>query len=336
MTVRKHVASSKKGNRGARQKQPSPAELMAQIERLTKLLAQTSTNRGPAPITLNAYLPRWRARVYPIIVANTKASYEAHLNQMILPQLGELLLEHIDEDAIVTWRNTLRAKGYASSTVASALKTLKSILRTAVKAKLLAGMPEVSNSHVRKEQPWLTAEEYAQVVRCAEGISDMMLALVLLAGDAGLRRGEAIGLKFSHIIDGVIDLREQKTRYGVGALKNKKPRLIPMTLGLAAVVSRLRAEAKSDDSYVLLNQHGKPLSYFSVIDRIHRLCRLAGIKKKVKYHSLRHTFISNLGGKGVPLPVVQQLVGHAAMSTTQLYMHTEEDQLHVAIEKLRR
>ena len=323
-------------NRRAKAPDPTTLELLAEIKRLT--LALEDKSRGPAPMTLDEWIPRWKQRVWPHTGAATHTAYNTALKTMVSPHLGKLQLAAIDDVTITTWQAALKGEGYAVSTIAHGSKVLRNMLRRAVKDKVLVSAPEMRIDRGRKEQPWLREADFERVVRAAEAHSDRTLVLVLLGGDAGLRRGEAIGLRFSHIEDGVIGLRQQRGLHGLGPPKNNGVRLIPMTPRLAAVVARLRAQLPDgvEDGYVVLNHKGAPLSYHSVPNVMRRVAKLAGLKRRLKFHSKRHTFISHLGGKNAALPVIQRLVGHANMATTQLYMHTEDEQLHLAIEALRR
>ena len=328
--------------RVSRQKQPSPAELMAQIQLLMTELAEARRAQARQHSqTLEEFLPEWRTRhLTSRVKTSTHNNYEGWLKNHILPAFKHTRLDEIDETKIETWRKGQEAQGYEQHSINSRLKLLKTILRCAVKWNRLGKTPTIFISKKRKEQPHLRENELNTFATFVASHSLEALALVLLGADGGLRRGEIAALQWPHIDfeSGDIHIREQRDAKNVTrSLKNDKPRVVAMTARLHEVLASLWAEDEENGhNGHLFHLAGKPISYGTIGKRFKSLLRKSGLQKKVVPHSLRHTFISHLAGKGVPLSDIMALVGHADMRVTQDYIHTNEEQLRSAIEKLNR
>ena len=78
---------------------------------------------------------------------------------------------------------------------------------------------------------------------------------------------------------------------------------------------------------LFLGRGGKPLSRKTIWAMIKKYARQAGIQKNVSPHTLRHSFASHMLGNDAPLRVIQELLGHADISTTQVYTHVDQARL---------
>jgi len=144
-------------------------------------------------------------------------------------------------------------------------------------------------------------------------------ALLELAYGAGLRASELSGLSVTDL-----ELGEGLVRV-IG--KGSKERLVPIGRQVIGAVSvylnttRPRLDRGKTEGRLLLNARGQPLSRVGVWGVVKLHARRAGIRKRVTPHTLRHTFATHLLEGGADLRVVQELLGHASISTTQLYTH---------------
>ncbi|MGH7530079.1 MAG: site-specific tyrosine recombinase XerD [Gemmatimonadales bacterium] len=150
-------------------------------------------------------------------------------------------------------------------------------------------------------------------------------ALLELAYATGARVSELVSLKPEDIL-----FSEGLARvFGKGA----KQRLVPVgrrALGAVALYTReLRPTLDRGKSrgMLFLNARGTPLSRVGAWGIIRATARLAGITKRVTPHTLRHTFATHLLEGGADLRAVQEMLGHADLSTTQLYTHVDRDYL---------
>jgi integrase/recombinase XerD len=150
-------------------------------------------------------------------------------------------------------------------------------------------------------------------------------ALLELAYGAGLRVSELCGLGLTDLL-----LTENLVRiFGKGG----KERLVPIGRSLIGAVSvylhtkRPALDKGKSKGRVLLNARGEPLSRVGAWGVVKRASRRAGITKRVTPHTLRHTFATHLLEGGADLRAVQEMLGHADLSTTQIYTHVDREYL---------
>jgi integrase/recombinase XerD len=150
-------------------------------------------------------------------------------------------------------------------------------------------------------------------------------ALLELAYGAGLRVSELCGLGLTDLL-----LTENLVRiFGKGG----KERLVPIGRSLIGAVSvylhtkRPELDRGKSKGRVLLNARGEPLSRVGAWGVVKRASRRAGITKRVTPHTLRHSFATHLLEGGADLRAVQEMLGHADLSTTQIYTHVDREYL---------
>ena len=150
-------------------------------------------------------------------------------------------------------------------------------------------------------------------------------ALLELAYGAGLRVSELCGLGLTDLL-----LPENLVRvFGKGG----KERLVPIgrnVIGAASVylhTMRPTLDRGKSKNRVLLNARGEPLSRVGAWGIVRRATQRAGITKRVTPHTLRHSFATHLLEGGADLRAVQEMLGHADLSTTQIYTHVDREYL---------
>jgi len=174
----------------------------------------------------------------------------------------------------------------------------------------------------------LTVEEVGRLL-AAPTLDDTLAfrdrAMLELAYGAGLRVSEWIGL-------GVRDvLFEDKLVRVFG--KGSKERLVPIgRTAIGAVATYLRElrprlEKGSGKGVLFLNARGEPLTRMGAWKILRRYVERAGIEKAVSPHTLRHSFATHLLEGGADLRAVQEMLGHADISTTQIYTHVDREYL---------
>jgi integrase/recombinase XerD len=150
-------------------------------------------------------------------------------------------------------------------------------------------------------------------------------ALLELAYGAGLRVSELCGLRLTDLL-----LTENLVRiFGNGG----KERLVPIGRSVIGAVSvylhtkRPALDRGKSKGRVLLNARGEPLSRVGAWGVVKRASRRAGITKRLTPHTLRHSFATHLLEGGADLRAVQEMLGHADLSTTQIYTHVDREYL---------
>ncbi|MBG28599.1 MAG: integrase [Opitutae bacterium] len=154
-------------------------------------------------------------------------------------------------------------------------------------------------------------------------LRDRMILELLYGG--GLRVSELVGLDY-----GALDLKRGVARV-LG--KGRKERLCPVGPQAADAVRRFRDECAKDaslDSPVVVNRSGKRLSPRSVQLLTKKYLRMADLPLDLTPHKLRHAFATHLLDEGADLRSVQEMLGHANLSTTQIYTHVSAARLKEA------
>ncbi|MDE2027677.1 MAG: tyrosine recombinase, partial [Candidatus Omnitrophica bacterium] len=143
----------------------------------------------------------------------------------------------------------------------------------------------------------------------------------------------ASGLRVSELAD----LKTTSINFEVGFVravgKGSKERIIPLGQKAAQAVQKYLEKARPQllknqaNDYLFLSKLGKRISRVSLWSLIQSYARKANIKKPIKPHTLRHTFATHLLEHGADLRSVQEMLGHADISTTQIYTHVDKERL---------
>ncbi|MBK8551477.1 MAG: site-specific tyrosine recombinase XerD [Ignavibacteria bacterium] len=155
------------------------------------------------------------------------------------------------------------------------------------------------------------------------GLRDKALLETLYA--SGLRVSEAINLEISNIFF------EEGFLRVLG--KGSKERIVPVgNTALKFITkyikeSRILLKNNKSFNYVFLNFRGSKLSRMGILDIIRKYCLQAGIKKSVHPHTLRHSFATHLLQGGADIRIIQEMLGHSDISSTQIYTHIDKDYL---------
>ena len=158
------------------------------------------------------------------------------------------------------------------------------------------------------------------------GLRDKALLEVLYG--CGLRVSEAVGLKVSCLY-----FDEDFVRV-IG--KGDKERLVPMgEMAKEALLLYLEQRPPSfeleDSDVVFVNRYGKSLSRVSAFKTIKKMASLAGVMKDISPHTFRHSFATHLIENGADLRLVQEMLGHESVATTEIYTHIDSSTWHGAI-----
>ena len=151
-----------------------------------------------------------------------------------------------------------------------------------------------------------------------QGLRDRAVLEVLYG--CGLRVSEAVGLRISSLY-----MKEGFIRV-IG--KGNKERIVPIgDMAVSAITDYLSARpvvpASKDDDVLFLNRLGTPLSRVSMFSMIKKQALIADIRKDISPHTFRHSFATHLIERGADLRVVQEMLGHESITTTEIYTHVD-------------
>ena len=159
-----------------------------------------------------------------------------------------------------------------------------------------------------------------------QGVRDRAILEVLYG--CGLRVSEAVGLQVSCLF-----LKEGYVRV-IG--KGNKERLVPLgDMAVEAVTGYLEVRPQPADGIssdiLFLNRFGKSLSRVSMFTMIKKQALAAGIRKEISPHTFRHSFATHLLEHGADLRMVQEMLGHESIATTEIYTHVDSSTWHANI-----
>jgi integrase/recombinase XerD len=143
----------------------------------------------------------------------------------------------------------------------------------------------------------------------------------------------ATGVRVSELVELRISSLDEEEAFATVFGKGSKERLVPVGAPAFRAVERYLRDVRPslDEGFgegrVFLNARGRPLRRESVWSVVRTAARRAGIQRKVSPHTLRHTFATHLVEGGADLAAVQELLGHADISTTQIYTHLDRTHL---------
>ncbi|HEY4818768.1 MAG TPA: site-specific tyrosine recombinase XerD [Candidatus Acidoferrum sp.] len=274
-------------------------------------------------------------RVEKGLSANTISAYKRDLNKFEeFARKRKLTLESVGRDDLVDFLAGLYRQKLESRTVARQLVTLRNFFRFAQVQDLIPEDPSINleSPKIRRHLPgYLRLEEVEKLLeqpdsKTPTGLRDRAMLEVLYS--TGLRVSELIGL-------GVSDL---DTKVGcvrcIG--KGDKERIVPVgkkALGMVDKYLRegrpelLRNAKASSGPALFVNRRGVALSRVGVWKILSAYGRRAGLRVALTPHMLRHSFATHLLERGADLRSVQLMLGHADISTTQIYTHVVEERL---------
>lgn len=259
--------------------------------------------------------------------ANTQESYRRDLSQFAtwleaarLPLLLAVAAEHIQQ--YLSWR---LERQLSSRSSARLLSCLRGFYRLQLREGRIAANPLalVANPKLNPSLPKSLSETDVESLLAAPDISDPIglrdktMLEVLYA--CGLRVSELVELTMSQV-----NLRQNVVRV-MG--KGSKERLVPMGEEASAWMQRYLREARPvllnniPDEVVFPSSRAQPMTRQTFWYRIKYWADVAGIKAELSPHTLRHAFATHLLNHGADLRVVQLLLGHSDLSTTQIYTH---------------
>jgi integrase/recombinase XerD len=264
---------------------------------------------------------------------NTIASYRTDLSSFLnyLESKGFNNIEKIKRDNITVYLLYLKDKGLSGNSVSRALVAIKMFYRFLAQEnfikdnvagvlespKLIRPLPNVLN--ITEVEKLLSAPD----IRDWMGIRDKAALELMYA--TGMRVSEMVDLPTSTIN---LDMGFIKCRG-----KGDKERIVPIGTHAKDSISRYIEKVRpsllkgKSDNHLFLSRLGKRVSRQSFWKMIKKYAKKARIKKEIAPHTLRHSFATHLLERGADLRVVQEMLGHSDIATTQIYTHINKERL---------
>lgn len=272
-------------------------------------------------------------RVERGLAHNTLASYRNDLNQFLqyLQTKQITTLTEVDKNTIIEYLTFQTQQHKENSSIIHSITSLRRFFSYLVQEKIIIKdpmllidtpkkkqkLPEVLS--IKEVETLLATPNTAQIL----GMRDRTILEVMYA--TGLRVSEIINIKLNdlHLSLGIIQT--------IG--KGNKERIIPIGDIAAKWIERYLNESRPKllkqkrSPYLFLNFHGEQLTRQGIWKNLKAHVKKAGIQKNVTPHTLRHSFATHILENGADLRIVQELLGHSDISTTQIYTHLSKQRL---------
>lgn len=274
---------------------------------------------------------------------HTITSYSNDISQFktfIASRLGLSSLYKVKHTHVRSWIVQLMQDKYSAKSVNRKLSSLKSYYKFLKKISLVKINPtsKISGPRLPNRLPTVIKEEHLkhgfmdnekQINECQDFSAIRDDLIVHLLYEAGLRRTE------------LIKLREEDVNFARKEIKvlgkGSKERLIPITVELANHIDRYLSSKKNEDfsevSYLLVTDQGKPMYPKFVYNKVKRWLTLFSTSEKKSPHVLRHSFATHLANNGAELNAIKELLGHASLAATEVYMHNSVERLKEVYQK---
>jgi integrase/recombinase XerD len=264
---------------------------------------------------------------------NTIEAYSHGLNRFLnyLRGKGTEEVREISKLDIREFLLFLKRKGLSSKTLARNLVSIRVFLRFLTEESILSANPaeEIESPKTAKTLPEILSLEEVETLleqpdpQIPQGMRDRAMLEMLYA--TGMRVSELTRLQVNHV--------HLDAGYVLVYGKGSKERIVP--IGNEAIKwarrymgeTRERLLKKRESPFLFVNRSGKPMSRQYFWKSIKAYGRRAGIRKRITPHLLRHSFASHLLERGADLRSVQLMLGHADISTTQIYTHVTGERL---------
>ncbi|MBU1006908.1 MAG: site-specific tyrosine recombinase XerD [Candidatus Omnitrophica bacterium] len=282
-------------------------------ELIEEFLGYLSVERGLAKNTLEAY----------------KRDLTGFLNYLKSRKVTSV--DDITRQKVTSFMLAEKDRGLSSNSISRELACLKSFFKFLLNENKVK---EDVTSVVESPKLWkklpdtLNLDEIEELLK-APNVKDPMGA----RDRACLELMYATGMRVSELINLKIDDLNMEVRFVKCFGKGDKERIVPFGKKAKESIDRYMQKARAGflkkkvSNFLFLTRLGRPMSRQTFWKLIKKYAREARIKKKITPHSLRHSFATHILERGADLRIVQEMLGHSDISTTQIYTHVSKDRL---------
>jgi integrase/recombinase XerC len=277
--------------------------------------------------TLHAYQDYLvKEKNYSLLTVQAYVADILSFQQYLLDHHGAVVLDEVVYSQIRSWIVTLIENNISNTTVNRKISSLKSYYKFLLKVKQIQVNPLLKHKSLKtakKIQIPFSEKELQDVFECNsyandfEGIRNQLV--IELFYTTGMRRAEMIHLQMAHVN------LSQKTIKVIG--KRNKERIIPLLDCTIELITLYKEQRNSlamiqHNELLLLSKSGNKMSESFVYRLIKAYFSTVSQKTKKSPHVLRHSFATHLLNNGADLNSVKELLGHASLSSTQIYTHS--------------
>jgi site-specific recombinase XerD len=287
----------------------------------------------PAPtyteFARNVYLQNYK-RIDPDTDKGAWKRRESHRFNKLIAFFGKHRLSDITSTMAEKFRSDEIKRGMTEEGINRSLRLCKAILNYAVKLKVIAGNPIADikcTARIQERRPRvLSAKEEQNLFAVLTGRRAKLRPLVTLALQTGLRRGELFNIEWRDCKNKLLTVRAEIS-------KGRRERTVPLNdtaIGVLAALVRGKNPVPLRDK--VFSHLG---SIEGVDDLLHRAFLDAGIHDdRIGFHTFRHTHATRLLERGASIRTVQEILGHASVTTTMIYTHSNLKAKQEAVNRL--
>ena len=255
--------------------------------------------------------------------SNTVNSYVRDLEEFN-SFLESEYIKHVTYKDIRSYLAHMYNKKYSSRTISRKLSAIRSFYKYEVNKGVIRDNPclLISNPKVEKKLPnYLSYNEIETMLEVPDTFKNNSLRdklIIEILYSTGIRVSELVNIKVKDIDfynNQILILgKGNKERYVIfgNTLKDMLKEYISI---------------KSDSEYLITNKYNKKMSTRSIEEIVKKIVKIDGIKNKVTPHTIRHTFATHMLNEGADLRVVQEVLGHENLKTTEVYTHVSNERL---------
>ena len=314
-------------------------------------------------LTIVEYLTIWAAETLPVsgVKDSTASTYRNLIHSPMTPTLGEVRLDTLTPRAVERWlqrldqfrtkpRNPKPTKAnpepeqipghlLSQSTKRQCFAVLSLALKTAVRDGLIPANPLEDVTRPRKTRtdvPVMTGDEVEQLLSAETTAKSFYFPLIVFVANTGVRIGEALALRWKDV-----DLNAATATINRGSLNDSTTKtaagvrtvpLVPDVVNALKAQQRRQREARmkmgvgwqDTEGLVFTTGDGTPVDAHNARRTLRAALKAAGLPQDRPWHTMRHSLATRLLNRGVPMPVVSQIIGHASIRTTvDIYGHAE-------------
>jgi integrase/recombinase XerC len=252
-------------------------------------------------------------------------------NQYFTMARDQIDLERIDHLAIRSYLAYLARKKLSRASTARHLSALRSFFKYLMREGTLESNPARGVATPRREKHLPSVLQSSEIASLFE-IPDLSSSLGI-RDRAWLELLYASGLRISELVGIDIDDIELRARLVKVRGKGSKERIVPFGSKAADAIRAYLDVRSSEEDALFVNYRGQRITVRSVRRLFNTYVRAASLRAGISPHTLRHSFATHLLNAGADLRAIQELLGHASLSTTQKYTHLNDWQLIAVYKK---
>jgi excisionase family DNA binding protein len=257
-------------------------------------------------------------------------SDQKYLKSQIIPFFGEMELSEISPLHVNKFMVKRQGDGVKNSTINRELTVLKKMLNLAIEWQFDIKVNPVKKGNFFSEEEFKRDRvlSYEEEKKLFETVAPHLKPILTCALTTGMRYSEILGLTWENC-----DLENRRIVINAKSNKSGKQRIIPINDTLFTELVKLRELNQRKGDFVFIYQDpgtGKMRPVKTVRHAFKNACRRAGIKD-MRFHDLRHVFGSRLISRGADPVSVKDLLGHANLKTTEVYLHSSMKRMREAV-----